>query len=98
MRPADRVRAADLPGFAAAARVQQDLAAGVSVEYYAQLEPGNLAGASDSVLGALARALHLDQAEQQHLTALARAAGPASRARRKAAAPPIRRTWRGCWS
>ena len=44
--------------------------AGVSVEYYAQLERGNLAGASDSVLDALARALHLDEAEQ-HLADLA---------------------------
>jgi transcriptional regulator with XRE-family HTH domain len=60
--------------------------AGVSVEYYAQLERGNLAGASDSVLDALARALHLDEAEQQHLTALARAAGSGSRPRRN---PPV---------
>jgi len=50
----------------------------VSVEYYAQLERGNLAGASDSVLDALARALQLDEAEQAHLTNLARAAGPAT--------------------
>jgi transcriptional regulator with XRE-family HTH domain len=57
--------------------------AGVSVEYYAQLERGNLAGASDSVLDALARALHLDEAEQAHLADLARAAGPATRIRRK---------------
>jgi transcriptional regulator with XRE-family HTH domain len=64
--------------------------AGVSVEYYAQLERGNLAGASDSVLNALARALHLDEAEQQHLADLARAAGPASRTRRKPAAAQIR--------
>ena len=64
--------------------------AGVSVEYYAQLERGNLAGASDSVLDALARALQLDEAEQAHLAALARAAGPATRTRRKPAAPQIR--------
>ncbi|MEU4559527.1 helix-turn-helix domain-containing protein [Actinoplanes sp. NPDC023936] len=64
--------------------------AGVSVEYYAQLERGNLAGASDSVLDALARALHLDEAEQQHLAALARAAGPAARTRRKPAAQHVR--------
>ena len=38
--------------------------AGVSVEYYAQLERGNLAGVSESVLDALARALQLDEAEQ----------------------------------
>jgi transcriptional regulator with XRE-family HTH domain len=64
--------------------------AGVSVEYYAQLERGNLAGASDSVLDALARALQLDEAEQQHLADLARSAGPAIRARRRAPAPQIR--------
>ncbi|WP_433728323.1 helix-turn-helix domain-containing protein [Actinoplanes sp. CA-051413] len=64
--------------------------AGVSVEYYAQLERGNLAGASDSVLEALARALHLDEAEQLHLAALARAAGPGPRARRKPSAPQVR--------
>jgi transcriptional regulator with XRE-family HTH domain len=62
--------------------------AGVSVEYYAQLERGNLSGASDSVLEALARALHLDEAEQQHLAALARAAGPGSRTRRKPPSAP----------
>src|ERR1700760_1121114 len=35
--------------------------AGVSVEYYAQLERGDLSGVSDSVLEALARALQLDK-------------------------------------
>jgi transcriptional regulator with XRE-family HTH domain len=64
--------------------------AGVSVEYYAQLERGNLAGASDSVLDALARALQLDEAEQQHLADLARAAGPGARTRRKAPAQQVR--------
>ncbi|SDT74764.1 helix-turn-helix domain-containing protein [Actinoplanes derwentensis] len=64
--------------------------AGVSVEYYAQLERGNLAGASDSVLDALARALRLDEAEQQHLADLARAAGPGGRARRKPSARQVR--------
>ncbi|WP_218164676.1 helix-turn-helix domain-containing protein [Lentzea waywayandensis] len=64
--------------------------AGVSVEYYAQLERGNLAGVSDSVLDALARALRLDEAERTHLTDLARVAGPAARPRRKTPAPHIR--------
>jgi transcriptional regulator with XRE-family HTH domain len=64
--------------------------AGVSVEYYAQLERGDLAGASDSVLDALARALHLDEAEQQHLAALARAAGPRTRTRRKPSVQHVR--------
>ncbi|WP_433796429.1 helix-turn-helix domain-containing protein [Actinoplanes sp. CA-252034] len=57
--------------------------AGVSVEYYAQLERGNLSGVSDTVLDALARALQLDEAEQAHLAELARAAGPAARTRRR---------------
>ncbi|MEU7870292.1 helix-turn-helix transcriptional regulator [Dactylosporangium sp. NPDC049140] len=51
--------------------------AGVSVEYYTRLERGNLAGASDSVLDAVARALRLDDTEAAHLHHLARAAGPA---------------------
>ncbi|MEV4716122.1 helix-turn-helix transcriptional regulator [Micromonospora noduli] len=50
--------------------------AGVSVEYYTRLERGNLAGASDSVLDAIARALQLDDTETAHLHHLARAAGP----------------------
>ncbi|ADB76090.1 helix-turn-helix domain-containing protein [Geodermatophilus obscurus] len=56
--------------------------AGVSVEYYAQLERGDLSGVSESVLDALARALQLDEAERVHLADLARAAGPVGRARR----------------
>ena len=57
--------------------------AGVSFDYYARLERGNLSGASDSVLEALARALQLDEAERQHLFDLARSAStPASRERR----------------
>lgn len=47
--------------------------AGVSVEYYKRLERGNLAGASDAVLEALARTLQLDEAERAHLFDLARA-------------------------
>lgn len=53
--------------------------AGVSVDYYVRLERGNLAGASDSVLDALASTLQLDDAERQYLYDLARAAGPARR-------------------
>ena len=41
--------------------------AGVSVEYYTRLERGNLQGASESVLDAIARALLLDDAERTHL-------------------------------
>src|ERR687893_1014196 len=57
--------------------------AGVSVPYYTRLERGDLAGASDSVLDALARALQLDDAERAHLFDLARAAHPMQ--------PPARR-------
>lgn len=50
---------------------------GVSVDYYVRLERGNLAGASDSVLDALARTLQLDEAEREYLFDLARNAGHA---------------------
>lgn len=64
--------------------------AGISVDYYARLERGDIAGASESVLDGLARALRLDEAEHQHLLDLVRNAGP-SPARRRArprVAPP----------
>ncbi|WIM92605.1 helix-turn-helix transcriptional regulator [Actinoplanes oblitus] len=69
--------------------------AGLSVEYYARLERGQIAGASSSVLEALARALQLDETERAHLYDLARAADgiptsgrPRRRAAGKAAARP----------
>jgi len=68
--------------------------AGVSVEYYAKLERGAIAGASASVLDAIARALQLDDTERAHLLDLARAADgiPSSgRPRRRAARPPASR-------
>jgi transcriptional regulator with XRE-family HTH domain len=61
--------------------------AGLSVEYYARLERGQIAGASTGVLEALARALQLDDTERAHLLDLARAADgiPTSgRSRRRA--------------
>jgi transcriptional regulator with XRE-family HTH domain len=64
--------------------------AGVGVEYYARLERGNFTGVSDSVLDALARALHLDEAERAHLYDLARTAGPAARKRRRPAPQRVR--------
>jgi transcriptional regulator with XRE-family HTH domain len=60
--------------------------AGLSVEYYARLERGQIAGASSGVLEALARALRLDDTERAHLFDLARLADgvPTSgRARRR---------------
>jgi transcriptional regulator with XRE-family HTH domain len=62
--------------------------AGVSAEYYIRLERGHLAGASDSVLEALASALRLDEAERAHLFDLARAS--AARAPHKAARQQVR--------
>ncbi|MDA0181336.1 helix-turn-helix transcriptional regulator [Solirubrobacter phytolaccae] len=50
--------------------------AGVSADYYRRLERGQVAGVSELVLEALARALQLDEAEQTHLFNLARAANP----------------------
>src|SRR3990170_1589563 len=47
--------------------------ADVSIEYYSRLERGDLAGASENVLDAIARALQLDDAERAHLFNLARA-------------------------
>lgn len=65
--------------------------AGVSSDYYIRMERGNLAGASESVLDALARALQLDDAEHDHLFALARAAGP-GRSRRRTPPTSVRAT------
>jgi transcriptional regulator with XRE-family HTH domain len=48
--------------------------AGVSPDYYTQLERGDVDGASDGVLNAVARALRLDDAERLHLFDLARPA------------------------
>ncbi|UFQ99741.1 helix-turn-helix transcriptional regulator [Streptomyces sp. Go40/10] len=60
-------------------REEVALLAGMSVDYYVRLERGNLSGASDSVLDALAHALQLNEAERTHLYDLARASNPASR-------------------
>ncbi len=71
-------------------REEVALLAGVSVDYYVRMERGNLAGASDAVLGGVATALQLDEAEREHLFALARAAGPATRRRRRPATTSVR--------
>ncbi|GAA1501471.1 helix-turn-helix transcriptional regulator [Dactylosporangium maewongense] len=52
--------------------------AGMSVEYYAKLERGALAGVSAGVLEAIARALRLDDAERAHLMRLAQEANGSS--------------------
>jgi transcriptional regulator with XRE-family HTH domain len=72
--------------------------AGVSVPYYTRMERGDISGASDGVLEALASALRLDDAERAHLRDLARAVQPivspprrARRARRDVVRPGVQR-------
>jgi transcriptional regulator with XRE-family HTH domain len=57
--------------------------AGVSTEWYVRLEKGHISGVSDEVLGAVAGALQLDEAERLHLFDLARAAKPSRPPRRR---------------
>ena len=80
--------------------------AGVSVDYYVRMERGSLAGASESVLEALADALRLDEAERAHLFALARESGTRSTRTKRTAPASVRpaiqqeldaqREWRSC--
>jgi transcriptional regulator with XRE-family HTH domain len=73
-------------------REEVALLAGVSVEYYIRLERGNLGGASDAVLEAVASALQLDEAERAHLHDLARTAderAPSRRPARGTVRPPV---------
>ncbi|MCU1617876.1 MAG: family transcriptional regulator [Frankiales bacterium] len=60
---------------------------GLSTDYYTRLEKGNLRGASDSALDAIARALQLDDAERAHLHDLTRAARAGAREPRRRAQP-----------
>lgn len=60
-------------------REEVAMLAGVSTDYYTRLEKGNLAGASESVLDAIASALQLDEAERLYLFDLARTANAAGR-------------------
>jgi transcriptional regulator with XRE-family HTH domain len=64
-------------------REEVALLAGVSADYYTQLERGNANGVSDSVLQALVRALGLDDAERSHLLNLVRARRTANPTRRR---------------
>lgn len=64
-------------------REEVAMLAGVSIDYYVRMERGNLAGASDGVLDSLASALQLDEAEREHLYALARESGTGSSRRRR---------------
>lgn len=61
--------------------------AGVSPDWYNRLEKGHIAGVSDDVLDAVARALRLDEAERAHLFNLARAAKPTRTPARRVKTP-----------
>jgi hypothetical protein len=71
-------------------REEVAMLAGVSVDYYVRMERGGLAGASESVLAALADALRLDEAERTHLFALARESGARGDRRTRPAAASVR--------
>lgn len=71
-------------------REEVAMLAGVSVDYYVRMERGGLAGASESVLDALAGALRLDEAERTHLYALARESGARGNQRKRAAPTSVR--------
>lgn len=73
-------------------REEVALLAGVSIDYYVRMERGNLAGASEGVLDALARALRLDEAEREHLFTLARAADTGARRPRRTSPTSVRPT------
>jgi MmyB-like transcription regulator ligand binding domain len=60
------------------------------VDYYVRMERGDLTGVSASVLGALARALRLDDVEREYLNTLAKPSGTTGRI-----PPPTRRTTAG---
>jgi transcriptional regulator with XRE-family HTH domain len=55
-------------------REEVAMLAGISVEYYTQLERGSVRGVSDAVLEAVSRALRLDEVERSHLFDLVHAA------------------------
>ncbi|MCJ1714971.1 helix-turn-helix transcriptional regulator [Microbacterium sp. M1A1_1b] len=59
--------------------------AGVSVEYYARIERGELGGVTDVVLEAIAAALRFDESERAHLFDLARTANSSPVRQRRAA-------------
>jgi hypothetical protein len=87
---------AGIPDYGAKRRVpglrreEVALLAGVSVDYYIRLERGNLTGVSDTVLGAIAKVLQLDEAERAHLWDLVRASTTIRRTQPKPTSAQIR--------
>ena len=71
-------------------REEVALLAGVSIDYYIRMERGDLAGASEAVLDGVANALQLDEAEREHLRALARSARPAAARRARPSPTTVR--------
>jgi hypothetical protein len=71
-------------------REEVALLAGVSIDYYIRMERGDLAGTSEAVLDGVANALQLDDAEREHLFALARSAGPTSSRRARVSPVTVR--------
>lgn len=72
-------------------REEVAMLAGVSIDYYIQVERGKIRGASESVLNAIARALQLNDVEREHLFDLARVTPPTPAARsRRRARPSVR--------
>ena len=64
-------------------REELAMLAGVSADYYVQLEQGRVGAVSESVLDAVARVLRLDDDERAHLHRLARPAPTRQRRRRR---------------
>jgi transcriptional regulator with XRE-family HTH domain len=71
-------------------REEVALLAGISVDYYIRIERGDLAGTSEAVLDGVANALQLDEAEREHLQALARFAGPTATRRARPSPTTVR--------
>ena len=71
-------------------REEVAMLANVSVDYYARMERGDLAGVSPEILESIARVLRLDEAETDHLHDLAQAAGPPPARRRRPADRTVR--------
>jgi transcriptional regulator with XRE-family HTH domain len=71
-------------------REEVAMLAGMSVDYYNRLERGNLHGVSDAVLGGVARALRLDEAETAHLFDLASAANASPTKRQRSSPATVR--------
>ena len=77
-------------------REEVAMLAGVSLDYYTRLERGQIRGASESVLHAIARALQLNDVEREYLFDLARptaatSAAPSRPPARPAVRPSVQR-------